>query len=276
MKEEMFLESASGFSMPYEATEDVNIILGYGSQTHPNTGKEFHHCGIDLAAANVPLLSVASGTVVGVGSDAVHENYIICRYGKYEVRYGHVSAAYKPYGTPLTAGEVIARSGDFLHLDVRFDGQEINPIDFLAVIYANLELLGSLGMKGTMDSAPAVEVTTPYDKDETEIVSLMLHYLPLYMQDLQSGAYVLPRESEVRLQNIFAQGGERGYFFEQLPSYVNPLGLGVRSTPLMSRVQTQLISDFLNYMAVRHNIFLQGTSESQKKKWLKKRGATES
>jgi hypothetical protein len=47
----------------------------------------------------------------------------------------------------------------------------------------------------------------------------------------------------------------KNYFFETLPSMANPLGMGTRSIPLAEKVQNLLISDFLNYMALRHQIF---------------------
>ena len=101
---DILLESASGFMMPFEASEEeeVQVSLGFGEQTHPMTGERFHHSGVDFAAHDLPLFALATGTVVGVGTDAVHENYIITKYGKFEVKYGHVSEAYLTYGMPVT------------------------------------------------------------------------------------------------------------------------------------------------------------------------------
>ena len=42
------------------------------------------------------------GRSIGVGTDAVHENYIITKYGKFEVKYGHVREAYVTYGIHLS------------------------------------------------------------------------------------------------------------------------------------------------------------------------------
>ena len=101
---DILLESASGFMMPFEASEEeeVQVSLGFGEQTHPMTGERFHHRGVDFAAHDLPLFALATGTVVGVGTDAVHENYIITKYGKFEVKYGHVSEAYLTYGMPVS------------------------------------------------------------------------------------------------------------------------------------------------------------------------------
>ena len=93
---DMLLESASGFMMPFEASEEeeIQVSLGFGEQKHPMTGETFVHRGVDFAAHDLPLFALATGTVVGVGTDAVHENYIITRYGKFDVKYGHVREAY--------------------------------------------------------------------------------------------------------------------------------------------------------------------------------------
>jgi hypothetical protein len=46
----------------------------------------------------------------------------------------------------------------------------------------------------------------------------------------------------------------------------NPLGMTSRSLPLAEKVQNLLIGDFLNYLALRHQIFLSSMSAIEKKK----------
>ena len=36
----------------------------------------------------------------------------------------------------------------------------------------------------------------------------------------------------------------------------NPLGLGQKALPLVCKVQNLLIADFLNYLALRHEVYL--------------------
>ena len=50
----------------------------------------------------------------------------------------------------------------------------------------------------------------------------------------------------------------------------NPLGLGHRALPLAGKVQNLLIRDFLNYLALRHEIFLNTTDEELKKNSIAK------
>ena len=47
---DMLLESASGFMMPFEASEEeeVQVSLGFGEQKHPLTGEVFNHRGVDF------------------------------------------------------------------------------------------------------------------------------------------------------------------------------------------------------------------------------------
>lgn len=148
---EMFLFSASGYCMPYSSEKcDPQPLLEYGNQVHPRTKEKFFHHGLDLTADDTPLLALASGVVSGMGSDPVHDGYINVRYGEYEVKYGHVTEAYVTFGTPVVAGVPIARSGNMLHLGVRFKGEEIDPKDFLAMLYDNVmsqNLVGN-GMGG--------------------------------------------------------------------------------------------------------------------------------
>lgn len=272
-KKDMYLESPSGFMMPFACAEEEEVVvtLGYGQQTHPRSGESFYHYGLDFVADHVPLYAVASGTVIGVGTEAVHENYIVCRYGKYEVRYAHISEAYPSYGQKVEAGQLIAVSGDFLHLDVKFEGKEIDPRDFLTMLLTNILHLESMGIK-TFPHQPllgaGVDIKTSYDNDQEEITHMMLQYMPRYMQDLSDGKYRFPKRTEQTLRNVFAQSSSKNYFFENIPDMSNPLGLSNRAVPMVSKVQDIMIGDFLNYMATRHNKYVSTWSEAQKKNFL--------
>ena len=269
---EMLLESQSGFMMPFEADEEheVSISLDYGEQTHPMTGQMFNHRGIDLVASHVPLFAVASGTVIGLGTDAIHENYIITKYGKYEVKYGHISEGYVGYGQSVVAGQPIGKSGDFLHLEVNFAGEILDPKDFIGMLYSNVEQINSLGQPLGRFANMGINVHTDYDADQEEILQLMQRWIATYFNDIRIGAYAPPARTENTLRNIFAQSAQKNYFFESIPTINNPLGLSGRGAPLASKVQNVLIGDFLNYMALRHNVYLSSWTDEQKKKFLSK------
>ena len=261
---EMFLQSATGYCMPYSADECEPIpVLGYGEQKHPKTKEPFFHHGLDLTANGAKLLAVASGTVTGLGNDPVHDGYIKIRYGSYEVEYGHVMEVYAGFGQEVIAGQPVAKSGNILHIGVRFEGDEIDPTDFLAMLYNNAMSAGLVG-----DGTPEIEIPSMYAKDMDEIVRLMSHYLPVYMDELRKGGYQPSEQTIQALQKAFVQSARKNYYFETLPSMTNPLGLSSRSIPLAAKVQDLIVADFLNYLAVRHSVFLSSWDESQKKKFL--------
>ena len=132
--EEMMLQSKSGYCMPFEERgKDVELTLGYGNQKHPVTGEPFFHHGLDFEANHYLLSALASGTVAGIGNDAMHGIYQVIRYGKYEVTYAHLANVFVNFGQMVKAGHIVALSGDRLHFEVKFDGKEINPIDFLTM-----------------------------------------------------------------------------------------------------------------------------------------------
>lgn len=270
---DMLLESASGFMMPFalEDKEELNVILPFGEQIHPKNGEKFQHQGIDYAVKDKPLYAIASGMVIGAGHDAVHENYIITRYGKYEVTYGHISEAYASYGTNVKAGDEIAKAGDFLHLGVRFNGKELDPANFIAMIWANIQQLAAMGITSqpTTENLGDKKITTRFDDSQDEIMTLMLRWLPVYMNELRTKTYTPPKKMERSLKNILSQAAAKNYFYETIPNLGNPLGLSGRSAPLVEKIQEILIEDFLSFLAVRQGIYPQSWTDSQKKNFLK-------
>lgn len=266
--EEMMLQSKSGFCMPFEERgKDVELTLGYGKQKHPVTGTVFFHHGLDFEANHYLLSALASGTVSGIGNDATHGIYQVIRYGKYEVTYAHLANVFVNFGQTVKAGNIVALSGDRLHFEVKFDGKEINPIDFLTMLYGNVKAMEQTGKTGFPEfETYDMNIATQYDKDQKEIEELMLRFMPSYMEDLYKGMYVTPQHAEQSLRNIFTLSAAKHYFYEAMPSISNPLGIGQRAMPLACKVQNLLIADFLNYLALRHGIYLSTLSEVLKKK----------
>ena len=267
--QDMMLQSDSGYCMPFEEKgKDVEMSLGYGKQKHPKTGEMFFHHGVDFPVKHYLLSAVATGKVSGLGNDAVHGIYQVIRYGKYEVTYSHLSNVFANYAAEVKAGQVVAVSADMLHIEVKYNGEELNPLEFLTMIYGNLKALEQNGTPGAVPQFVTIDmdVHTMYDKDQKEIEDLMMRWFPDYMQALSAGVYALPEHTELALRNMFTMSAMKNYFFETLPSMANPLGMGTRSIPLAEKVQNLLIADFLNYMALRHQIFLSSMSQAVKKK----------
>lgn len=271
--EEMILHSESGYSMPFEEPQgkDVELSLGYGEQADPATGEKFFHHGIDFNIRCYMLSAIASGIVSGVGNDPAHGICQTIRYGEYEVTYGHLSNVFAQFGQRVKAGQTVALSGDRLHLEVRFKGEELNPIEFLTMLYGNIRAMRqAAGCDTSGFSELEMTLQTDYEKDKREIEELMLRFLPHYMEDLQRGAYTLPGHTEQSLRNIFTMGAMKEYFYERMPSMANPLGLGHKAMPLACKVQNLLIGDFLNYLALRHDVYLSTMGGDVKKNSMTK------
>ena len=269
--EEMILQSESGYCMPFEERlgKDVELSLGYGEQTDPATGEKYFHHGIDFDVRCYTLSAVASGIVSGVGNDPALGICQIIRYGEYEVSYGHLSNVFAQFGQRVKAGQTVALSGDKLHIGVRFKGEELNPIEFLTMLYGNIRALQEAG--GHEAAAfSGMELQTDYERDKREIETLMLRFLPHYMEDLQRGAYRLPEHTEQSLRHIFSVGAMKEYFYETMPSMANPLGLGHKALPLACKVQNLLIADFLHYLALRHEVYLSTMGDDVKKNFMTK------
>ena len=143
------------------------------------------------------------------------------------------------------------------------------------MVYGNILQLQSMGMKGSnIFTNMGVKIRTDYDEDQEEIEQMMQRWLGSYMLDIMQGTYVPPKRMESSLRNIFAQSADKNYFYEAMPSVGNPLGLSSRGAPLAARFQNLLIGDFLNYMAVRHHVYLSTWDEAQKKKFLSRQPPT--
>lgn len=84
------------------------------------------------------------------------------------------------FGRQVKAGQTVAMSGDLLHVGVKFKGEEMDPLEFLAMLYGNIKAMQEAGgdsADGFYDGAPE----TDYERDREEIERLMFRFLPLYM-----------------------------------------------------------------------------------------------
>ena len=98
----------------------------------------------------------------------------------------------------------------------------------------------------------------------------MTRYFPEYIDSLNNGSYKPSDEFNEKLRNLFVSTSSQNYFYEKMPTVANPLGLTERAAPLTSKATDLIITDFLHYVAVRHNVFPPGWSAEQKKKLFRK------
>ena len=275
--QDMNLLSTSGYCMPFEEKDrDVQLTLRYGKQKHPKTGESFFHHGIDFKTNNYFLAAVADGVVSGIGIDRKQDGlYVVIKYSKYEVTYSHMSNVFMQFGQQVKAGLAVGVSSDLLHMEVKYDGEEIDPVEFITMLYGNAKTWSEKGKAQPEFVAIDMDVHTDYDNDKDEIEKLMMRFFANYMNDLHEGLYSCPQRTEQSLRHLFSAAAMKDYFYESMPSMVNPLGIGRRSVPLVSKVQNLLIGDFLNYMALRHQIFLSTMTSLEKKKLKSKPYPTE-
>lgn len=275
--QDMNLLSTSGYCMPFEEKDrDVQLTLRYGKQKHPKTGESFFHHGIDFKTNKYFLAAVADGVVSGIGIDRKQYGlYVVIKYSKYEVTYSHMSNVFMQFGQQVKAGLAVGVSSDLLHMEVKYDGEEIDPVEFITMLYGNAKTWSEKGKAQPEFVAIDMDVHTDYDNDKDEIEKLMMRFFANYMNDLHEGLYNCPQRTEQSLRHLFSAAAMKDYFYESMPSMVNPLGIGRRSVPLVSKVQNLLIGDFLNYMALRHQIFLSTMTSLEKKKLKSKPYPTE-
>lgn len=256
------LKSASGYCMPFEEKSGrVEIIRQYGED---ETGT-FNH-GVDFKTHNYILSAVADGTVCG----AMNENTGAClifTHGDYVVKYSGLKTRIAQIDQKVKAGSVVGVSGDTLHIEVKYHDEEINPMEFLTMIYGNIKMLAQTGrIESPSFETIDMDVPTNYDDAREEIEQLMLQWYPSYLAELKDGSYVLPTRTEMSLRNIFSWAAVKQFFFRTIPHLGNPGGLDDSSIPLACKVQNLLIEDFLNYMALRHQVFLSSMTDILKKK----------
>lgn len=99
-----------------------------------------NHTGLDIATSSgTPIKVVASGTVTHASYQGSYGNLVKVDHGNgLETWYAHTSKMYVTVGQKVEAGEVIAAvgstgnsTGSHLHLEIRINGQHVNPQNYL-------------------------------------------------------------------------------------------------------------------------------------------------
>ncbi len=112
----------------------------YGWRTHPITGEENFHHGLDLAAPmGTEIHAFADGYVDFIGEGDSYGQYIQLRHSdRVTTLYAHCSELLLQPGTPVKMGDTIALVGDtgmatgpHLHFEVQVDGVWHDPAYYL-------------------------------------------------------------------------------------------------------------------------------------------------
>jgi murein DD-endopeptidase MepM/ murein hydrolase activator NlpD len=98
------------------------------------------HEGIDIAVPiGTPVRASGGGTVEAAGTDSDYGLFALLRHpGGYESMYGHASRLLVQEGDEVSAGQVIAVTGNsgrstapHLHFEIRRQGQSLDPRAFV-------------------------------------------------------------------------------------------------------------------------------------------------
>ena len=118
---------------PIEGT--ITSRYGVSSRIRKST-----HTGLDIAATSgTPIKVVAAGTVIAASYDGSYGKLVKVDHGNgVETWYAHTSKMYVKVGEQVEAGDVIAAvgstgnsTGPHLHLEIRVNGEHVNPQNYL-------------------------------------------------------------------------------------------------------------------------------------------------
>ena len=135
---EALIASKLGAHLP---VDNILVRSSFGYRVHPITKRYAFHTGIDISARLANIYAVLHGSVSSCGYNSKFGNFIVLNHGNYTTVYGHLSAVYIKTGELVEPGEIIGISGatgqatgEHLHFTVRYKGNLIEPLAFLATI----------------------------------------------------------------------------------------------------------------------------------------------
>ncbi len=111
------------------------IIATFNTRVHPVTGEEIKHDGIDIRAeVGEDVVAAIGGKVTKAGWDASNGKTVVISKGNVEILYAHLSKINVEVGDIVTAGQVVAKSGNtgksvgpHLHFELIIDGENVDP-----------------------------------------------------------------------------------------------------------------------------------------------------
>ena len=116
------------------------ITSDFGWRTHPISGAQSFHSGIDIGGDyGEPIYAAQAGTVEYAGWISGYGNAVIINHGGgISTLYGHCQALLVSTGQSVAQGELIAEcgstgnsTGPHCHFEVRVNGEPVNPLGYL-------------------------------------------------------------------------------------------------------------------------------------------------
>lgn len=118
------------------------VTSRFGWRSHPVSGQEDFHTGVDIAAAQgTPVLAALPGVVEQTGYSESYGNFVVLRHSdNLRTTYNHCSEILAKEGEQLARGDRIAlvgstgiSTGPHLHFEVEVKGLKADPLQALEV-----------------------------------------------------------------------------------------------------------------------------------------------
>lgn len=118
------------------------VTSRFGWRSHPVSGQDDFHTGVDIAAAQgTPILAVLPGVVEQTGYSESYGNFVVLRHSdNLRTTYNHCSEILAKEGEQLARGDRIAlvgstgiSTGPHLHFEVEVKGLKADPLQALEV-----------------------------------------------------------------------------------------------------------------------------------------------
>ena len=118
------------------------VTSRFGWRSHPVSGQNDFHTGVDIAAAQgTPILAALPGVVEQTGYSESYGNFVVLRHSdNLRTTYNHCSEILAKEGEQLARGDRIAlvgstgiSTGPHLHFEVEVKGLKADPLQALEV-----------------------------------------------------------------------------------------------------------------------------------------------
>lgn len=118
------------------------VTSRFGWRSHPVSGQDDFHTGVDIAAAQgTPILAALPGVVEQTGYSESYGNFVVLRHSdNLRTTYNHCSEVLAKEGEQLARGDRIAlvgstgiSTGPHLHFEVEVKGLKADPLQALEV-----------------------------------------------------------------------------------------------------------------------------------------------
>lgn len=111
------------------------VVATFGSRTHPRYHTKTNNPGIDIKIESnngQSVQVVAPGKVVFADRFIGYGNLVIVEHGKgYYTLYANLTTLNTTVGAEMGTGTTIGTVEDYLHFEIRKEGQPLNPLDYL-------------------------------------------------------------------------------------------------------------------------------------------------